>query len=98
VAWPSGAFVRVDRLDAEAIAGVERSADFAAAIGSPVLTIHLFTPMSPEEYRAQPSGPDDAAIEKFLRDHATGAVPEALYERYAADSIAHLRAALGAAV
>jgi D-psicose/D-tagatose/L-ribulose 3-epimerase len=39
-----------------------------------------------------------AAIEKFLRDHATGAVPEALYERYAADSIAHLRAALGAAV
>lgn len=70
VAWPSGAFVRVDRLDAEAIAGVERSADFAAAIGSPVLTIHLFTPMSPEEYRAQPSGPDDEAIEKFLRFYA----------------------------
>jgi sugar phosphate isomerase/epimerase len=39
-----------------------------------------------------------AGIEKFLRDHATGAVPEAMYERYAADSIAHLRAALGAAV
>jgi sugar phosphate isomerase/epimerase len=39
-----------------------------------------------------------AGIEKFLRDHATGAVPEALYERYAADSIGHLRAALGAAV
>jgi sugar phosphate isomerase/epimerase len=39
-----------------------------------------------------------AAIEKFLRDHATGAVPEALYERYASDSVAHLRAALGAAV
>jgi D-psicose/D-tagatose/L-ribulose 3-epimerase len=37
-------------------------------------------------------------IEKFLRDHATGAVPEALYERYTADSIAHVRAALGAAV
>jgi sugar phosphate isomerase/epimerase len=37
-------------------------------------------------------------IEKFLRDHATGAVPEALYETYAADSIAHIRAALGAAV
>ncbi len=39
-----------------------------------------------------------ASIEKFLRDHATGAVPEALYERYTADSIARLRAALGAAV
>ena len=39
-----------------------------------------------------------AGIEKFLRDHATGAVPEAMYERYASDSIAHLRAALGAAV
>jgi D-psicose/D-tagatose/L-ribulose 3-epimerase len=39
-----------------------------------------------------------AAIEKFLRDHATGAVPEALYERYTADSIERLRAALGAAV
>jgi sugar phosphate isomerase/epimerase len=39
-----------------------------------------------------------ASIAKFLRDHATGAVPEALYERYAADSIGHLRAALGAAV
>src|SRR4051794_13532448 len=70
VAWPSGAFVRVDRLDAEAVAGVERSADFAAAIGSPVLTIHLFTPMSPQEYRAQPSGPDEEAIEKFLRFYA----------------------------
>ena len=33
VAWPSGAFVRVDRLDAEARAGIERSAEFAAAIG-----------------------------------------------------------------
>jgi sugar phosphate isomerase/epimerase len=39
-----------------------------------------------------------AGIEKFLRDHATGAVPEALYERYTADSIERLRAALGAAV
>jgi D-psicose/D-tagatose/L-ribulose 3-epimerase len=39
-----------------------------------------------------------AGIEKFLRDHATGAVPEALYERYASDSIAHVRAALSAAV
>ena len=47
VAWPSGAFVRVDRLDDEARAGIERSADFAAAIGSPVLTIHLFAPLDP---------------------------------------------------
>ncbi len=35
VAWPSGAFVRVDRLDDEARAGIERSAEFAAGIGSP---------------------------------------------------------------
>ena len=33
-----------------------------------------------------------------LVDHATCAVPEELYERYTADSIAHLRGALGAAV
>ena len=52
VSWPSGAFVRVDRLDDEARAGIERSAEFARAIGSPVLTIHLFAPMSPEEYAA----------------------------------------------
>ena len=44
VAWPSGAFVRVDRLDDEARAGIDRSARFAAEIGSPVLTIHLFVP------------------------------------------------------
>src|SRR3954452_13420845 len=35
-----------------------------------------------------------AALEKFLRDHATGAVPEALYETYTGDSIECLRAAL----
>ena len=34
VAWPSGAFVRVDRLDDEARAGIERSARFAAGIGA----------------------------------------------------------------
>src|SRR3954452_8118867 len=47
VAWPSGAHVRVDRLDDEARAGIERSARFAAGVGSPVLTItstHLWTP------------------------------------------------------
>jgi nucleoside-diphosphate-sugar epimerase len=67
VAWPSGAFVRVDRLDDEARSGIERSVEFAAAIGSPVLTIHLFTPMSPDEYRANPAGPDEQEIERFLR-------------------------------
>src|SRR4051794_1459232 len=35
-------------------------------------------------------------IEKFLRDHATGAVPEALYETYTGNSIERLRAALAA--
>jgi D-psicose/D-tagatose/L-ribulose 3-epimerase len=35
-----------------------------------------------------------AAVEKFLRDHSTGAVPEAYYDRYAQESIDHLRAAL----
>ena len=35
-----------------------------------------------------------AGIEKFLRDHATGAVPETMYERYTRDSIDHLRSAL----
>src|SRR5216110_892675 len=59
VAWPSGAHVRVDRLDDEARAGIERSADFAAQVGSPVLTIHLFVPLSPEEFRS--SGAVNAA-------------------------------------
>lgn len=69
VAWPSGGFVRVDRLDDEARAGIERSADFAAAIGSPVLTIHLFAPISPEEYRAgEPL--DTTEVERFLRFYA----------------------------
>jgi nucleoside-diphosphate-sugar epimerase len=69
VAWPSGTFVRVDRLDEEARTGIERSADFAARVGSPVLTIHLFIPLSPSEFRA--TGPiDQDAVEKFLRFYA----------------------------
>src|SRR6266699_3066422 len=75
VAWPSGAFVRVDRLDEEARAGIERSAEFAARVGSPVLTIHLFIPLSPDEFRA--SGAVDAdAVEKFLGFYAAARVPE----------------------
>ena len=66
VAWPSGAHVRVDRLDAEAEAGIERSARFAAAVGSPVLTIHLFCPQDPAAFRAA-GDVDDAQVERFLR-------------------------------
>ena len=69
VAWPSGAFVRVDRLDAEARAGIARSARFAAAIGSRVLTIHLFIPQTPAELRASGSV-DEPAVEAFLRCYA----------------------------
>jgi len=36
----------------------------------------------------------NAGMEKFLRDHSTGAVPEELYDRYAQNSIAYLRSAL----
>ena len=50
-----------------------RSARFAAEIGSPVLTIHLFVPLSPEEFRA--AGPVDAgAVEEFLRYYADACV------------------------
>jgi nucleoside-diphosphate-sugar epimerase len=69
VSWPSGAFVRVDQLDREARAGIERSAEFAAAIGSPVLTIHLFSPRSAEEFRASGSL-DEGEVERFLRFYA----------------------------
>jgi nucleoside-diphosphate-sugar epimerase/sugar phosphate isomerase/epimerase len=71
VSWPSGAHVRVDRLDAEARAGIERSAEFAKGVGSPVLTIHLFAPKSPDEFRrdwrADGAGIDDDEVERFLR-------------------------------
>src|SRR4051794_28228841 len=69
VAWPSGAHVRVDRLDDEARAGIERSARFAAGVGSPVLTIHLYTPMDPAAYRAH-AGLDEDAVLAFLRFYA----------------------------
>ncbi len=69
VSWPSGAFVRVDRLDDEARAGIERSAEIAQALGSPVLTVHLFAPMAPDEYAAG-GAVDDEAVEHFLRAYA----------------------------
>jgi nucleoside-diphosphate-sugar epimerase/sugar phosphate isomerase/epimerase len=69
VAWPSGAFVSVDRLDDEARAGVERSAEFAAAIGSPVLTIHLFAPLEADRFRSRPPL-DEAVVERFLDFYA----------------------------
>src|SRR5947208_4041072 len=69
VAWPSGAFVRVDRLDDEARAGIERSAEFAARVGSPVLTIHLFIPLSPDEFRSSVAV-DAGAVEEFLGFYA----------------------------
>ena len=69
VSWPSGASVRVDRLDEEARAGIERSAEFAARIGSPVLTIHLFVPLGPDEFRAA-GALDEEAVEGFLRFYA----------------------------
>jgi nucleoside-diphosphate-sugar epimerase/sugar phosphate isomerase/epimerase len=69
VSWPSGAFVRVDRLTDEARACIERSAEFAAAIGSPILTIHLYAPLSPDEFRAR--GPlDREEVGRFLRFYA----------------------------
>src|SRR5688572_11473704 len=69
VAWPSGAFVRVDRLDDEAKRGIEASARFAAGIGAPVLTIHLFVPMTPDEYRDH-GALDEEAVAEYLAFYA----------------------------
>ena len=69
--------------------GIERSARFAAAIGSPVLTIHLFIPQTPAELRAS-GGVDEPAVEAFLRCFA-GACGE--HGRHAADRERAARAA-----
>src|SRR5215207_2642373 len=75
VAWPSGAFVRVDRLDDEARRGIEASARFAAGIGAPVLTIHLFVPMTPEAYRDQGALYEEA-VDAYLRFYAEACAAE----------------------
>ena len=67
LAWPSGAFVSVDRLDEEARTGIERSVEFAAAVGSRVLTLHLFVPQAPDEFERLL---DEDAVERFLRFYA----------------------------
>jgi nucleoside-diphosphate-sugar epimerase/sugar phosphate isomerase/epimerase len=69
VTWPSGAFVRVDRLTDEARTCIDRSADFAAALGSPVLTIHLYAPLAPADFRTAPPL-DESETERFLRFYA----------------------------
>jgi nucleoside-diphosphate-sugar epimerase/sugar phosphate isomerase/epimerase len=69
VSWPSGAPVRVDRLTDEARASIERSAEFAAAIGSSLLTIHLYAPLPPDEFRTRPAL-DWNRVEGFLRFYA----------------------------
>jgi hypothetical protein len=48
---PAARTCRVDRLDDEAREQIERSAAFAAGIGSPVLTIHLYIPQTPADFR-----------------------------------------------
>src|SRR3954454_15688622 len=70
VSWPSGAHVRVDKLDDEARAGILRSVEFAAGVGSPVLTIHLYVPQTPDEYRRALGGVDEDEVERFLRFYA----------------------------
>src|SRR3954454_18780211 len=67
VSWPSGAHMRVDKLDDEARAGILRSVEFAAGVGSPVLTIHLFVPQTPEQFREAHGSVDEEAVERFLR-------------------------------
>ncbi len=67
LAWPSGAFVSVDQLDDEARTGIERSVEFAAAVGSRVLTVHLFVPQAPAEFSLDVA---DERVEAFLRFYA----------------------------
>jgi nucleoside-diphosphate-sugar epimerase len=69
VSWPSGAFVNVERLTDEARACIERCAEFAAAIGSSVLTLHLYAPLPPDEFRDR-GRLDEDGVAHFLRFYA----------------------------
>src|SRR5512134_1878331 len=69
VAWPSGACVHVERLTDEARACLDRCAGFAAAIGSPVLTLHLYAPLPPAEFRTRRLL-DEGRLRRFLRSYA----------------------------
>ncbi|HEX8207652.1 MAG TPA: polysaccharide biosynthesis protein [Solirubrobacteraceae bacterium] len=73
--WPSGGHVRVDRLTDEARVALERSARFAAAIGSRVLTIHLFIPLTPEEIRSG-AGVDEDGVHEFFAFYARACVEQ----------------------
>jgi nucleoside-diphosphate-sugar epimerase/sugar phosphate isomerase/epimerase len=69
VSWPSGDFVHVERLTDEARSCITRCVDFAAAIGSPVLTLHLYAPAAPKAFRAGASI-DEERVAGFLRFYA----------------------------
>jgi nucleoside-diphosphate-sugar epimerase/sugar phosphate isomerase/epimerase len=69
VSWPSGDFVHVGRLTDEARVCIARCVEFAAAIGSPVLTLHLYAPTAPDAFRAR-APVDDERLAGFLRSYA----------------------------
>jgi sugar phosphate isomerase/epimerase len=98
VSWASGAHVRVDRLDAEAREQIERSAAFAAGIGSPVLTIHLYIPQTPQEFRAGVPVDDrrSSASSPTSRRCAPSTAQAAHRERPAGPAHAHRRRVLHA--
>ena len=65
--------MRVDRLDDEARARDRaQRARSRPAIGSPVLTIHLFVADDARTSSARRGALDEAAVEEFLRFYAAG--------------------------
>ena len=77
VSWPSGEFVHVERLTDEARSCITRCVDFAAAIGSPVLTLHLYAPVSPDEFRAGVAV-DEERLAGFLRFYADACLAQGI--------------------